>query len=127
MPMPSTFRSSFQLTDVTSDQQLWVYSVYSARLRYAPGDQVSVWMDHHGAGRQHYRSDKAPWDATARLTVVTGSFILDKVGRRPFMIVGFAGCLICLAIESALVATFASPVPETNPNNAAIRAAVAIL
>lgn len=51
---------------------------------------------------------------------------MDKVGRKPLMIFGIAGCLACLIVEAALVATFASPVPD-DPNKAALRAAVAAL
>jgi hypothetical protein len=40
---------------------------------------------------------------------------------------GFTGCLATLAAESALLATYASPVPDVNPNTTAIRAAVAML
>lgn len=57
----------------------------------------------------------------------TGSFILDRIGRRPLIIFGFAGCLVTLCIEAALVARYASPVPEVEPNMPAIRAAVAML
>lgn len=55
----------------------------------------------------------------------TGSLILDKVDRRLLIILGFSGCLVTLC--SALVATYATPAPEVDPNMAGIRAAVAML
>lgn len=51
---------------------------------------------------------------------------MDKIGRKPLMIFGIGGCLACLVVEAALVATYANPVP-TEPNKAALRAAVAAL
>lgn len=51
---------------------------------------------------------------------------MDKIGRKPLMIFGIAGCLVCLILEAALVATYATPVPAV-PNKAALRAAVAAL
>ncbi|KAL6246340.1 hypothetical protein RBB50_006576 [Rhinocladiella similis] len=55
---------------------------------------------------------------------LTGALVMDKIGRKPLMIFGIAGCLVCLILEAALVATYASPVPAV-PNKAALRAAVA--
>ncbi|KAK5047104.1 hypothetical protein LTR84_007047 [Exophiala bonariae] len=60
-------------------------------------------------------------------TAILGSVIIDKVGRRPLILIGFAGCLVTLCIEAALVATYATPVPEVDPNMVGIRAAVAML
>jgi hypothetical protein len=51
---------------------------------------------------------------------------MDKIGRKPLMIFGIGGCLACLIVEAALVASYASPVPA-EPNKAALRAAVAAL
>jgi len=65
-------------------------------------------------------------EADMWLTYVTGALIMDKVGRKPLMIFGIGGCLGCLIIEAAMVATYANPVPA-EPNKAALRAAVAAL
>lgn len=51
---------------------------------------------------------------------------MDKIGRKPLMVFGVGGCLACLVVEAALVATYANPVPA-EPNKAALRAAVAAL
>jgi MFS family permease len=52
---------------------------------------------------------------------------MDRVGRKPLMLAGVAGCCICLIIEAAMVASFASPIPATNPNEAGLRVGVAAL
>lgn len=36
-----------------------------------------------------------------------GAFFLDRIGRKPLMIFGVAGCCVCLIIEAAIVATYA--------------------
>lgn len=57
---------------------------------------------------------------------VSGALIMDRIGRKPLMVLGIGGCLVCLSIYTALVARFASPLPEA-PNQAGLRAAVAML
>lgn len=42
------------------------------------------------------------------------------------MIIGVAGCLVCLVVAAALTAAFASPIPAV-PNKAALRVAVVAL
>lgn len=42
------------------------------------------------------------------------------------MVLGIGGCLIFLIIETAMVALYASPLPEM-PNKAGLQAAVAML
>ncbi|OQV02402.1 hypothetical protein CLAIMM_07606 [Cladophialophora immunda] len=54
-----------------------------------------------------------------------GAVIMDRVGRRVLMLTGVFGCCACLIIEAALIATFASPIPDT-PNLPALRAGVAM-
>lgn len=51
---------------------------------------------------------------------------MDKMGRKPLMLIGFIGCFACLIVEAAVVASFASPVPAV-PNEAALKAGVAAL
>jgi len=53
-----------------------------------------------------------------------GACIMDRVGRKPLMIIGVAGCCACLIVEAAIVASFASPIPAV-PNFAGLRAGVA--
>lgn len=45
---------------------------------------------------------------------------MDKVGRKPLMLFGVAGCGVCLAIEAAIVATYA----DAGTNKAALAAGV---
>ncbi len=99
--------------------KLWVMILYSSSNSNVVG---SLW-----ASLVTYLVSLEPLRVVIILTRVPGSFILDRVGRRPLIIIGFAGCLVCLAIESAHVATFATPVPDVDPNTAAISAAVAML
>lgn len=47
---------------------------------------------------------------------------MDKVGRKPLMLFGVAGCGVCLIIEAAIVATYA----EAATNKAALAAGVAM-
>lgn len=61
---------------------------------------------------------------SSSLTAVLGAFLADRVGRRPLMVAGMGGCCACLVIEAAMVASFASPLPE-HPNKAALGVGVA--
>jgi len=45
---------------------------------------------------------------------------MDKVGRKPLMLAGVAGCCVCLILEAAIVATYA----EAATNKAALAAGV---
>jgi hypothetical protein len=51
---------------------------------------------------------------------------MDRVGRKPLMITGVAGCCACLIIEAAVIASFATPIPAL-PNYAGLRMGVAAL
>lgn len=55
-----------------------------------------------------------------------GACIMDRVGRKPLMLTGVFGCCLCLIIETAIIATYASPIPVDNPNLPALRAGVAM-
>ena len=66
------------------------------------------------------------------LTVAVGGGILsllfvDRFPRPKLIAFGIQFCLCCLAIEAALVATYATPEALENPNGNALRAAVAML
>jgi MFS family permease len=60
------------------------------------------------------------------LTIVTGAWLMDKWGRRPMILFGFAGCFCCLVVVAVNIAIFASPIPA-NPNKAAMGTVVAML
>ncbi|KAF2029182.1 MFS general substrate transporter [Setomelanomma holmii] len=51
-----------------------------------------------------------------------GAMFMNKVGRRPLMLFGVAGCCVCLIIEAAIVATYA----EAATNKTALAAGVAM-
>ncbi|KEF53482.1 uncharacterized protein A1O9_10457 [Exophiala aquamarina CBS 119918] len=87
-------------------------SILYRALGYGPLDQLKL---------------QCGWISMGFAGNIVGSLILDKVGRRPLIILGFSGCLVALCIESALVAIYATPVPQVDPNMAGIRAAVAML
>jgi MFS family permease len=59
-------------------------------------------------------------------TATIGALLVDKVGRKPLMIFSVAACCICLIVEAAMIASFASPIPA-NPNYAGLRTGVAAL
>jgi len=46
---------------------------------------------------------------------------MDKVGRKPLIIIGMIGCIVCLSIEAAIVAVYA----EAGTNKAALKMGVA--
>ncbi|KAH0842641.1 MFS transporter, SP family, sugar:H+ symporter [Fonsecaea pedrosoi] len=66
------------------------------------------------------------WITIGNFANLFGAVIIDRVGRRLLMLGGIFGCCLCLIIEAAIVANFASPVPTT-PNLSALRAGVAML
>lgn len=51
---------------------------------------------------------------------------MDRLGRKKLMLIGIGGCMVCLALESAIIASFASPLPP-HPNKAGISAGIAAL
>ncbi|KAF1848799.1 MFS general substrate transporter [Cucurbitaria berberidis CBS 394.84] len=51
-----------------------------------------------------------------------GAAFMDKIGRRPLMIFGVAGCVFCLTVEASIVAIYA----EAATNKAALAAGVAM-
>ena len=55
---------------------------------------------------------------------MAGAFLADRVGRRPLMVAGMGGCCACLVVEAAMVASFASPLPD-HPNKAGLGVGVA--
>lgn len=48
------------------------------------------------------------WITVGIIFNAVGAVMMDKVGRRPLMIFGVAGCCVCLIIEAAMVATYAA-------------------
>jgi len=62
------------------------------------------------------------WQTLSLGAGILGSFVVDLTSRPTMLIIGLAWCLICLAIEAALVARFAN-----SDNGAALKAAVAAM
>jgi len=60
------------------------------------------------------------------LIVFIGISIVDKTGRKILMLLGLTSCAIWMSVETAMVALFASPVPES-PNRAGLAMGVAAL
>lgn len=54
---------------------------------------------------------------------LVGALMMDRVGRRPLMIGGLAGCCVCLIVFTAIVAKYAT----TGTNKAATGAGVGML
>ncbi|KFZ05695.1 hypothetical protein V501_08116 [Pseudogymnoascus sp. VKM F-4519 (FW-2642)] len=55
---------------------------------------------------------------------ILGAAIMDRVGRKKLMYWSVAGCCLFLIIEAAMLANFASPIPE-HPNKAGLAMGVA--
>ncbi|OAG05580.1 MFS general substrate transporter [Paraphaeosphaeria sporulosa] len=62
------------------------------------------------------------WISVGIVFNAVGAVFMDKVGRKPLMLFGVAGCGVCLIIEAAIVATYA----EEATNKAALAAGVAM-
>lgn len=62
------------------------------------------------------------WISVAILFNAVGAVFMDRVGRKPLMLFGVAGCAVCLIVEAAIVATYA----EAATNKAALAAGVAM-
>ncbi|KAF2822974.1 MFS general substrate transporter [Ophiobolus disseminans] len=62
------------------------------------------------------------WITVGIIFNAIGAVFMDKIGRKPLMLFGVAGCGVCLIIEAAIVATYA----EAATNKAALAAGVAM-
>lgn len=62
------------------------------------------------------------WQTLSLGCSIIGLFIIDHVTRPHMLQMGIAGCMICLAIEAALVAEFVD-----STNQPALKAAVAMI
>ncbi|ORY17254.1 general substrate transporter [Clohesyomyces aquaticus] len=62
------------------------------------------------------------WITVGVVFNAVGAMVMDKVGRKPLMLFGVAGCGVCLIIEAALVASFA----EAGTNKPGLAAGVAM-
>jgi len=60
------------------------------------------------------------WITVGVVFNAVGALFMDKVGRKPLMLFGVAGCGVCLIIEAAIVATYA----EAATNKTALAAGV---
>lgn len=66
---------------------------------------------------------QAGWVTLGVVANLLGAVILDRVGRKPLLIIGLVGTCICLIIEAAMVASFA----EEGSNKAGLRVGVAAI
>lgn len=55
-----------------------------------------------------------------------GAATMDGLGRKPLMVFGVAACCVCLILEAAMIATYASPIPA-HPNKSGLAMGVAAL
>lgn len=60
------------------------------------------------------------WITVGIVFNAVGAVFMDKVGRKPLMLFGVAGCGACLIVEAAIVATYA----DEGTNKAALAAGV---
>jgi len=79
-----------------------------------------------GFGTEDQLRLQCGWITVSIPSNLFGAFVMDKWGRRPLMLMGVAGCCVCLIVEAAIVATYASPIPLVAPNNAALAVGVAM-
>ncbi len=112
-----------------SHQQLWTHSLQCHGLRHRATAGSAVRLDHLRYRGELDRSVLIHFNVVLQKLILKknpGALISDKVGRKPLMIFGIGGCLVCLCVEAAMVATYASPVPE-HPNKAGLSVAIAAL
>lgn len=60
------------------------------------------------------------WITVGIIFNAVGALVMDRVGRKPLMLLGVGGCCVCLILEAAIVANFA----EQATNKAALAAGV---
>jgi MFS family permease len=48
------------------------------------------------------------WITVGVVFNAVGAAIMDRVGRRPLLLIGIVGCCACLIVEAAMVATYAA-------------------
>ncbi|KAF2703768.1 MFS general substrate transporter [Pleomassaria siparia CBS 279.74] len=75
-----------------------------------------------GYGTKQQLEFQCGWITVGIVFNGVGALFLDKVGRKPLMIFGVAGCCVCLILEAAIVATYA----EAATNKAGLAAGVAM-
>ena len=88
-----------------------------------------MWLDHGWGIWQHHWyeiSHRVRLRFRTDRENSTGALVMDKIGRKPLMILGVGGCLTFVVVELAMVARYASPLP-IEPNEAGLKAAVAML
>ncbi|KAF2797496.1 MFS general substrate transporter [Melanomma pulvis-pyrius CBS 109.77] len=75
-----------------------------------------------GYGTKQQLEFQCGWITVGVVFNAVGALFMDKVGRKPLMLFGVAGCCVCLILEAAIVATYA----EEATNKAALAAGVAM-
>jgi hypothetical protein len=78
------------------------------------------WTNANVDNRKEQLEFQCGWITVGIVFNAVGALFLDKVGRKPLMIFGVAGCCVCLILEAAIVATYA----EAATNKAALAAGV---
>ncbi|KAF1813976.1 MFS general substrate transporter [Eremomyces bilateralis CBS 781.70] len=74
-----------------------------------------------GFGTEDQLRFQCGWITVGVIFNLVGALIMDKLGRRPLMLFGVAGCCVCLILEAAMVASFA----EEGTNKAGLGMGVA--
>jgi len=74
-----------------------------------------------GFGTEDQLRFQCGWITVGIVFNFVGACIMDRIGRRPLMIFGVAGCCVALIIEAVMVAQYA----EAGTNKAGLRAGVA--
>ncbi|KAH4007443.1 hypothetical protein HBI24_065950 [Parastagonospora nodorum] len=75
-----------------------------------------------GYGTKQQLEFQCGWITVGIVFNAIGAVFLDKVGRKPLMLIGVGGCCVCLIVEAAIVANYA----EAATNKAALAAGVAM-
>ena len=78
------------------------------------------WTNADFDNRKEQLEFQCGWITVGIVFNAVGALFLDKIGRKPLMIFGVAGCCVCLILEAAIVATYA----EEATNKAALAAGV---
>ncbi|KAF2107746.1 general substrate transporter [Lophiotrema nucula] len=73
-----------------------------------------------GYGTKQQLEFQCGWITVGIIFNAVGALFMDKVGRKPLMLFGVAGCGVCLIIEAAIVAEYAA----AGTNKAALAAGV---
>jgi MFS family permease len=77
-----------------------------------------------GYGTEDQLRLQCGWITVGIIGNSVGALLMDRIGRRPLMLIGVFGCCFCLVIEAAMVASFATG-PNAGSNKAGLAVGVA--